>query len=247
MFVLQEGEKADRQSWASFDIRTAQPDEPVAGLLDKVDTEVMDSVNSRARAEGRPESLFSLYPEQDEEDMIERRGVAELPSEGGQGHRILVKCLELSLALQDIEPVFASMALYDARERRKVSENFYFDMNSETSKRMLAGHAKPPDIASLARGCVLDVSSNPGDLFLVVKLEKVLQGDMGEAIEPYIREERNVEKVMKHFELHIKTDNQFMYDRCEPWRQTRAHAWASTGCLSVGPRSSWPRSCGESP
>ena len=35
----------------------------------------------------------------------------------------------------------------------------------------------------------------PGDLFLVVKLEKVLQGDLGEAIEPYIKEERNVEKV----------------------------------------------------
>ena len=32
-----------------------------------------------------------------------------------QGHRILVKCLELSLSLQDVEPVFASMALYDAR------------------------------------------------------------------------------------------------------------------------------------
>ena len=32
-------------------------------------------------------------------------------------------------------------------------------------------------------------------LFLVVKLEKVLQGDMSEAIEPYIKEERNVEKV----------------------------------------------------
>ena len=32
-----------------------------------------------------------------------------------KGHRILVKCLELTLALQDVEPIFASMALYDAR------------------------------------------------------------------------------------------------------------------------------------
>ena len=36
----QDGDKSDRQSWASFDIRTAQPDEPVPGLLDKV--EVLD-------------------------------------------------------------------------------------------------------------------------------------------------------------------------------------------------------------
>ena len=53
------------------------------------------------------------------------------------------------------------MALYDAKERRKVSENFYFDMNSDTVKRMLssASHLKPADITSLARTCVFDVSS----------------------------------------------------------------------------------------
>jgi len=188
------GEDTGRGSWASFDIRTAKPDEPVPGLLDKVDSEVMDSVNCKNRQERRPESVFSLYPEQDEWDMLERRSLAELPMEL-QGHRILVKCLELSLALQDIEPVFASMALYDAREKRKVSENFYFDMNTEGVKRMLGGHLGPADVSTQARTCVFDVTTSPGDLFLVVKLEKVLQGDLGEAIEPYIKEERNVEKV----------------------------------------------------
>lgn len=191
---FEDGDKSDRQSWASFDIRTAQPDEPVPGLLDKVDIEVMDTLNTNRRLDRRPESLFSLYPEQDEFDMLEKRTLAELPTET-QGHRILVKCLELSLALQDIEPVFASMALYDARERRKVSENFYFDMNTEGVKKMLAGHLDHADISSHARTCVFDISTVPGDLFLVVKLEKVLQGDMSEAIEPYIKEERNVEKV----------------------------------------------------
>ncbi len=155
----------------------------------------MDGVNASKRTEARTESVYSLYPEQDEADIIERRHIADLPAEA-QAHRILVKCLELSLALQDLEPVFASMALYDARERRKVSENFYFDMNSDSVKRMLTSHNKPADITSLARTCVFDVSSaSAGDLFLVVKLEKVLQGDMSEAIEPYIKEERNVEKV----------------------------------------------------
>ena len=193
--MFQDSKEADRQSWASFDIRTAQPDEPIAGLLDKVDVEVMDSDNSRKRMEQRPESVYSLYPEQDDTDVIEKRTTAQLPAEV-QAHRILVKCLELSLALQDIEPVFASMALYDAKERRKVSENFYFDMNNDAVKRMLSGHNKPADITSLARTCVFDVSSAAtGDLFLVVKLEKVLQGDMSEAIEPYIKEERNIDKV----------------------------------------------------
>ena len=44
--MFQDHDKADRQSWASFDIRTAQPDEPIVGLLDKVAVEVMDSVNA---------------------------------------------------------------------------------------------------------------------------------------------------------------------------------------------------------
>ena len=74
-------------------------------------------------------------------------------------------CQNMSMILlQDIEPVFASMALYDAREKRKVrqpyhihtpippfdqvSENFYFDMNSEAVKRMLGGHLGPADIST---------------------------------------------------------------------------------------------------
>ena len=120
--LLQDGDKADRQSWASFDIRTAQPDEPIAGLLDKVDVEVMDGINASKRMERRTETVYSLYPEQDEGDIVERRHTADLPSEI-QTHRILVKCLELSLALQDREPVLASMARYDAKERRKGRES----------------------------------------------------------------------------------------------------------------------------
>ena len=60
--------------------------------------------------------------------------------------------------------MFASMALYDAREKRKVqylkvnfhillsaqqvSENFYFDMNNDAVKRMLGSHLGPADIST---------------------------------------------------------------------------------------------------
>ena len=37
----------------------------------------MDTLNQSRRREGRPESLFSLYPEQDEWDMVERRWEGE--------------------------------------------------------------------------------------------------------------------------------------------------------------------------
>ena len=70
--------------------------------------------------------------------MIERRLMAEEPMENIK-HRIFVQCNKLELNLQ-IEPIFASMALYDAKEKKKVSENFYFDMNSESLRSMLASH-----------------------------------------------------------------------------------------------------------
>jgi len=34
-------------------------------------------------------------------------------------HKILVKCLQLKLELE-VEPIFANLALYDAREKKKV-------------------------------------------------------------------------------------------------------------------------------
>lgn len=39
-----------------------------------------------------------------------------------------------------VEPIFASMALYDAKEKKKISENFYFDLNPEQIRRMLEGY-----------------------------------------------------------------------------------------------------------
>lgn len=84
------------------------------------------------------ESLFVLYPLQDEEDMIERRFYPDVPLPHS-GHRIQVKCINLRLELE-IEPIFATMALYDLRDKKKISENFCFDMNPDPLKKMLNTH-----------------------------------------------------------------------------------------------------------
>ena len=124
--------------------------------------------------------------------MVERRLQAEEPNEN-LGHRILVQCNKLELNLQ-VEPIFASMALYDAKEKKKVSENFYFDLNSDPIRRMLEGYVPQADYSTQARSCVFEISHPSPDLFLVVKLEKVLQGDIADAAEPYLKD-ANVEKV----------------------------------------------------
>ena len=80
------------------------------------------------------------------------------------------------------------MALYDAKERKKVSENFYFDLNPEQIRRMLEGYIPQADYSTQARGCIFEITHPTPDLFLVVKLEKVLQGDISDAAEPYLKE-----------------------------------------------------------
>lgn len=72
--------------------------------------------------------IFSLYPFQAEEEMIEFRSLVSPPSDVPR-YRFLLECGPLEMNLS-IEPIFASIAIYDANARKKVTENFYFDCNS---------------------------------------------------------------------------------------------------------------------
>lgn len=125
----------------------------------------------------------------DNEEAIERRLPAEIPVEH-IGNRILVKCLQLKLELE-VEPIFASMALYDAKEKKKLSENFYFDMNTDELKRMLTSHVPYSDISTQSRSGIFEITNPSSDLFLVIRLEKVLQGDIKDSVEPYLKEDKD--------------------------------------------------------
>ena len=129
------GAETPRNSWASFALRSSQPDPLITGLLESWDADTVDSSNENKRTESRPVKIFGLYQSPNEAEMIERRLMADEPMENIK-HRIFVQCNKLELNLQ-IEPIFASMALYDAKEKKKVSENFYFDMNSSLNGYMV--------------------------------------------------------------------------------------------------------------
>ncbi|KAL1374744.1 hypothetical protein pipiens_004834 [Culex pipiens pipiens] len=178
-----------RGSWASFDLRSSVNDPLIPGLLDRVAPETIDQSNESKRLEERQQALFSLYPEADPEDAVEKRLPAEIPMEH-LGNRIHVKCLQLKLELE-VEPIFASMAIYDAKERKKISENFYFDMNSESLRRMLVGHLPFSDISTQAREAIFDITNPSNELYLVIRLEKVLQGDIKDSVEPYMKDDKD--------------------------------------------------------
>uniref|UniRef100_H2ZZ18 Dedicator of cytokinesis 7 n=1 Tax=Latimeria chalumnae TaxID=7897 RepID=H2ZZ18_LATCH len=176
-----------RGSWACsiFDLKNSLPDALLSNLLDRAPNEEIDRQNEEQRNSNRHKELFALHPAPDEEEPIERHSIPEVPREHF-GQRLLVKCLSLKFEIE-IEPIFASLALYDVREKRRISENFYFDLNSEQVKGMLRPHVPPAAISTLARSAIFSITYPSQDVFLVIKLEKVLQqGDIGECAEPYM-------------------------------------------------------------
>uniref|UniRef100_A0ABM5FQN4 Dedicator of cytokinesis protein 6 isoform X6 n=1 Tax=Pogona vitticeps TaxID=103695 RepID=A0ABM5FQN4_9SAUR len=176
-----------RGSWASsiFDLKNSAADFLLRSLLVRTAIEETDRTNEELRKKNRHSEILALYPAPDEDEAVERCGLPEVPKEHF-GQRILVKCLSLKFEIE-IEPIFGSLALYDVKEKKKISENFYFDLNSEHMKGLLRAHSAHPAISTLARSAIFSLTHPSPDIFLVIKLEKVLQqGDIGECCEPYM-------------------------------------------------------------
>uniref|UniRef100_A0A670KMT5 Dedicator of cytokinesis 6 n=1 Tax=Podarcis muralis TaxID=64176 RepID=A0A670KMT5_PODMU len=176
-----------RGSWASsiFDLKNSAADFLLRSLLVRTAIEETDRTNEELRKKNRHSEILALYPAPDEDEAVERCSIPEVPKEHF-GQRILVKCLSLKFEIE-IEPIFGSLALYDVKEKKKISENFYFDLNSEHMKGLLRAHSAHPAISTLARSAIFSLTHPSPDIFLVIKLEKVLQqGDISECCEPYM-------------------------------------------------------------
>ncbi|KAM9857754.1 dedicator of cytokinesis protein 8 [Aulostomus maculatus] len=168
-----------------FNLRCLTPDPRVEGLLAFSSHDELDRFNQEARQGNRHPELFALYPPADEEDAVEIRPIPDCPKEHA-GDRILVRCQAIKFEI-DIEPIFATMALYDLKEKKKISENFYCDLNSEQFKNFLKVHTQHVDHSSLARSAIFSITYPSPDIFLVIKLDKVLQqGEIGDCAEPYL-------------------------------------------------------------
>ena len=70
----------------------------------------------------------------------------------------------------NIEPIFAVMALYDAKEKKKISESFHLDCNPSDITHMLDIHVEERSMASLSRSAIFNISYPSADVFLIVKV-----------------------------------------------------------------------------
>uniref|UniRef100_A0A8V5GB65 Uncharacterized protein n=1 Tax=Melopsittacus undulatus TaxID=13146 RepID=A0A8V5GB65_MELUD len=182
--VLPEETSRTTLATSDFDLRSLQPDPRLENLLRHVSAEEFERQNEEARRTNRHAELLALYPAVDEEDAVEIRPVPGRPKEH-LGNRILVKLQTLKFEIE-IEPLFACMALYDVKERKKISENFHCDLNPDSLRGFLRSYTPSIDLSSQARSAVFSVTYPSSDIYLVIKIEKVLQqGEIGDCAEPY--------------------------------------------------------------
>lgn len=123
--------------------------------------------------------------------------------------------------LRQVEPYLTSLALYDAKAGRKLTENFYFDINDDCVRDLFATAAKAdhhrpsltPSQQSLPgydwrdqlpaawfrhpRHALLSVTAPHPDIFVVVKIDKLLQGNINSAAEPYLKASKDPKLALK--------------------------------------------------
>ncbi|XP_075453556.1 dedicator of cytokinesis protein 8 isoform X2 [Ascaphus truei] len=219
-------------SWY-FDLRGLQPENRLKSLLQLANVEDLDRQNEEARRANRQAELFALCPPMDEEDAVEIRPVPECPKEH-LGHRIMVKLQSVKFDI-DIEPLFASIALYDLKERKKISESFHCDLNSEVFKGFLRTHTPSIAPSSQAKSAIFSMTFPSPDIYLVVKIEKVLQqGEIGECAEPYmVLKESDGGKTKEKIEK-LKSQSENFCQRLGKYRMPFAWAPISlAGCINV--------------
>uniref|UniRef100_A0A5F8HF54 Dedicator of cytokinesis 9 n=1 Tax=Monodelphis domestica TaxID=13616 RepID=A0A5F8HF54_MONDO len=173
--------------------------------------------------------LFVLDPDAQKLDFMGVEPEVK-PFEEKFGKRILVKCNDLSFNLQccvaeneegpttNVEPFFVTLSLFDIKHNRKISADFHVDLNHFSVRQMLPG---PPQLLVNGGGDslpriqsffhetmlqypkqgIFSVTCPHPDIFLVARIEKVLQGSITHCAEPYMKSSDSskvAQKVLKN-------------------------------------------------
>uniref|UniRef100_A0A4W6D5C7 Dedicator of cytokinesis 11 n=1 Tax=Lates calcarifer TaxID=8187 RepID=A0A4W6D5C7_LATCA len=182
-----------------------------------------DQLNKINRNEGR-QKLFSLDPETQRLDFSGIEPDVK-PFEERFGRRIVVSCHDLTFSLQgcvsekgdgvltNVEPFFISLALFDVSKSCKISADFHIDLNPPCVREMLtdaSDSGKGNGLPVLQRVSeallrfptqgIFSVTNPHADIFLVARVEKVLQNGITHCAEPYIKTSdinKTAQKVLK--------------------------------------------------
>ncbi|XP_066496355.1 dedicator of cytokinesis protein 11 isoform X2 [Tiliqua scincoides] len=172
-----------------------------------------EQLNKLSRNDGR-QNLFSFDPEVQRLDFSGIEPDVK-PFEEKCGRRFLVNCHTLSFNIlahlndrpdsppTNVEPFFLSFALFDLKSCCKISADFHVDLNPPPVREMLRdtsaqdagnsptnGHflhgVAESHLRYITQG-VFSVTNPHPEIFLVARVEKVLQGSITHCAEPYVK------------------------------------------------------------
>uniref|UniRef100_A0A4W5KBR4 Dedicator of cytokinesis 8 n=1 Tax=Hucho hucho TaxID=62062 RepID=A0A4W5KBR4_9TELE len=113
-----------------------------------------------------------------------------------------------------------------------ISENFYCDLNSDQFKGFLKPHTPQTDHSTLSRAAIFSITYPSPDIYLVIKIEKVLQqGEISDCAEPYMvmkesDSAKNKEKLEK-----LRSQSETFCQRLGRYRMP--FAWATVNIMNV--------------
>eukprot|EP00053_Salpingoeca_punica_P019708 m.201446 g.201446 ORF g.201446 m.201446 type:complete len:1981 (-) comp17705_c0_seq2:210-6152(-) len=188
---------ADSRSTDSIDVGRDRPVSMVAATAEDLAREgeaqiagmlTYNSVTRTKHHNDRAANRVSLFSVTDNLPYVPsfalREGV-DIPTEP-VNRRIFVDVKDIRFNFEAFEPMFGSVALYDVANKKRISENFYFDFAVDTVRAVLT------DRKFAARSntqAIFSLSEINDDIFMVFRVDKILEGDIAKAAETYARTE----------------------------------------------------------
>lgn len=154
--------------------------------------DLQDEANTLNRRKYRHETIFSVYP-----SKPSRRGDVRGASKAPQDHfgsRLKIHVTKFDLG-QKFEPLFGSLFLYDTRAKKRISENLYFDFNEDEQHKMLSKHILERAYETKAHAGLFSVTNLHPDVFIVIKVDKVLQGETAKSSAEIYASDKNMKQV----------------------------------------------------
>ncbi|XP_077339103.1 dedicator of cytokinesis protein 9 isoform X3 [Lithobates pipiens] len=196
-----------------------------------IDSYLPEKSTREAEAKLKNESRVKLFALDSDTQKLDFSGIEPdvKPFEEKFGKRILVKCNDLSFNLQscvaeneegpttNVEPFFVTLSLFDIKANKKMSADFHVDLNHSSVRQMIPSPQQilngGGDFGRRIAGCVQEsmlqypkqgifsVTCPHPDIFLVARIEKVLQGSIAHCAEPYMKSSDSAkvaQKVLKN-------------------------------------------------
>eukprot|EP00002_Diphylleia_rotans_P013695 TRINITY_DN2672_c0_g1_i21.p1 TRINITY_DN2672_c0_g1~~TRINITY_DN2672_c0_g1_i21.p1 ORF type:complete len:1254 (-),score=230.39 TRINITY_DN2672_c0_g1_i21:5461-9222(-) len=115
--------------------------------------------------------------------------------------KVALTCKSIIARPADLQPLFFTMAIYDIQSKTRVTETFYFHQNPAMLTSMLAepNGAELENLfwKSTPNTAIIQLPSVAYGLYVVVRVEKVLQGEYESCIEPYTKDGGSVSERAK--------------------------------------------------